>query len=142
MTTVPYLDRPLDIATELMKAPLCTCTLYCPHLIVCTAIWTDLSRNLNEELTNVIAGTGDFWKSQDQGAATMLVAGFDPALDSAKGVYLSDCQICMPADHVKYERVAERLWELSDELVGLEERIEGKSEKDERTEGGREGSRL
>jgi hypothetical protein len=28
----------------------------------------------------MIEKTGDFWKSQDQGAATAVVAAFDPAL--------------------------------------------------------------
>ena|SRR6266498_3060971 len=93
-----------------------------------TAIWTDLSRHLDEELTKVIAGTGGgFWKDQDQGAATMLVAAFDPALDDAKGVYLSDCQIATPADHARDESAAEKLWKLSEDLVGQKFEI-GKEE--------------
>ena len=102
------------------------------------AIWTDLSRHLDEETTATIGKTGGFWKSQDQGAATMLVAAFDPALNGesasnevqkagqvltidcaeSSGVYLNDCQIAEPAPHASDKQAAEKLWHLSEELVG------------------------
>ncbi|KAI9760384.1 MAG: hypothetical protein M4579_001680 [Chaenotheca gracillima] len=84
----------------------------------CKTANTDLSRNLNDETRKVIDKTGDFWKSQDQGAATMLVAAFDPALNKPSGHYLSDCQIVSPAPHASDPKVADRLWHLSEELVG------------------------
>jgi hypothetical protein len=43
-------------------------------------IWTDLSRNLDEEGMERIKKTSKFWKNHDQGSATSLVAAFDPAL--------------------------------------------------------------
>ena len=57
--------------------------------MIFSAIWTDLSRHLDEETTKIIGATGDFWKSQDQGAATMLVAAFDPALNRRLRIFLS-----------------------------------------------------
>lgn len=45
------------------------------------AIWTGLSRNLDAEGEAAIRNTSPFWKNHDQGAATVVVAAFDPALD-------------------------------------------------------------
>jgi len=45
------------------------------------AIWTGLSRDLNEEGEAAIRKTSPFWKNHDQGAATVLVAALDPALN-------------------------------------------------------------
>jgi hypothetical protein len=45
------------------------------------AIWTGLARNLDAEGEAAIRNTSPFWKNHDQGAATVLVAGLDPALD-------------------------------------------------------------
>lgn len=45
-----------------------------------TAIWTGLSRNLDESGNETMSKTSNFWKTTDQGAATMLVAAFDPNL--------------------------------------------------------------
>jgi hypothetical protein len=44
---------------------------------------TDLVRDLDEaSLNGLLQGTSDTeWKTLDQGAATMVVAGFDPGLD-------------------------------------------------------------
>lgn len=44
------------------------------------AIWTGLSRSLDDAGNVTMSKTSNFWKSTDQGAATMLVAAFDPAL--------------------------------------------------------------
>jgi hypothetical protein len=46
-----------------------------------TAIWTGLARNLDEEGKALIKATGKVWKSGDQGAATAMVAAFDPKLN-------------------------------------------------------------
>jgi hypothetical protein len=48
---------------------------------VALAIWTDLSRNLDAEGEEAIRKTSPFWKNHNQGAATVLVAALDPALD-------------------------------------------------------------
>lgn len=82
------------------------------------SIWTDLSRHLDDELRQTISKTGDFWKSLDQGSSTMMVAAFDPTLNKSSGHYLSDCKIAQPADHANDLKAAEKLWHLSEELVG------------------------
>ncbi|TVY65565.1 Short-chain dehydrogenase TIC 32-chloroplastic-like protein [Lachnellula suecica] len=84
------------------------------------SIWTGLSRNLDEKGLGVIKGTATTWKNGDQGAATALVAAFDPGLDGTKGneVYMADCQLAEAAPHAVDAEMAERLWGLSEELVG------------------------
>lgn len=83
------------------------------------SIWTDLSRNLDEKHAAMIAKTGGFWKNLDQGSATTLVAALDPKLaDAPDVIYLSDCQIAQAAAHASDEEAAERLWTLTEELVG------------------------
>lgn len=83
------------------------------------SIWTDLSRNLDEQYTDLISKTGGFWKNLDQGSATTLVAALDPKLgDDIHAIYLSDCQLAQPAAHASDAKAAERLWVLSEQIVG------------------------
>ncbi|KAH8805776.1 short-chain dehydrogenase [Xylogone sp. PMI_703] len=85
------------------------------------SIWTGLARNLDEEAQKTIRATGKNWKTQDQGCATTLVAAFDPALNSLSDPannYMSDCQLAQAAEHATKQEAAERLWKLSEELVG------------------------
>lgn len=83
------------------------------------SIWTDLSRNLDEKHQDLISKTAGFWKDLDQGAATTLVAALDPKLGAQLDItYLSDCQVAQAADHARDEKAAERLWQLSESIVG------------------------
>jgi NAD(P)-dependent dehydrogenase (short-subunit alcohol dehydrogenase family) len=87
-------------------------------LILVTAIWTDLSRNLTPEDLKVIEGTATSWYTLDQGIATILVAALDPKLANAKtDVFLSDCKLEDVADTAKDPEIAERLWKLSETLA-------------------------
>ncbi|KAI4215639.1 MAG: hypothetical protein LQ351_002108 [Letrouitia transgressa] len=91
-------------------------------------IRTSLFRNLGneEEQDEIFRRLRKEWKTLDQGAATTLVAALDPKLDpttcgndGSVGYYLSDCQV-MPggcAEWARNEGMAERLWEMSEELV-------------------------
>jgi len=51
-----------------------------------------------------------------------LVAALDPQLPppggNGDGVYLSDCEIVEPAPWAKDPAMAEKLWTMSEELVG------------------------
>ncbi|KAJ9192644.1 hypothetical protein DTO021D3_2375 [Paecilomyces variotii] len=70
--------------------------------------------------TNGLLGIGQF-KTTDAGAATTIVAALDPKLSSLKdteGIYLQDCQFGSPAAHATGFEAAEKLWSLSEELVG------------------------
>ncbi|KAJ5896713.1 uncharacterized protein N7473_006112 [Penicillium subrubescens] len=86
------------------------------------SIWTGLSRGLDDSGNEIMSKTSNFWKSGDQGAATMLVAAFDPSLKSVSdpsAVYLSDCQFAPTAPHAVNLEAAEKLYHLSEELVGM-----------------------
>ncbi|KAK2598886.1 hypothetical protein QQS21_005628 [Conoideocrella luteorostrata] len=69
-------------------------------------------------------GWADFkWKTPEQGAATHVYAAFHPDLQAHNGAYLQDCHVADPwEDTVKPWGTnvieAERLWKLSEELVG------------------------
>ena len=98
------------------------------------AIHTNLSRNLDEEGRKSVESTSDYWKTLDQGAATTLVAAYDPRLEGkiafikhtdmftctidCDGTLLHDCQFIAPAAHASDLKVADRLWRLSEQLVG------------------------
>ncbi|KAI9734372.1 MAG: hypothetical protein M1834_002478 [Cirrosporium novae-zelandiae] len=74
--------------------------------------WLDESGNVNEGL----------WKSIQEGAATHVVAAFDPSISDQNGAYLQDCKVDMEAckPYAKDKNEAERLWKLSESLVGQE----------------------
>jgi len=84
------------------------------------SIMTDLGRHMtgemNHDLEEYAANT--VFKTQDQGAATTLVAAFDPKLKTESGVYLDDCQMGEAREWATAEPAADRLWALSEELVG------------------------
>ncbi|KAE8441056.1 hypothetical protein EG329_005918 [Mollisiaceae sp. DMI_Dod_QoI] len=82
------------------------------------SIWTGLARNLDDEGQKLIKATGKVWKTGDQGAAGTLVAAFDPALNEPNGVYMADCQYAEAAPFAIDPKMAEKLWSLSEELVG------------------------
>ncbi|KAF7299920.1 NAD(P)-binding protein [Mycena chlorophos] len=63
---------------------------------------------------------GKQWKTLSQGAATTLVAAFDPRLRDQPGVYLDDCVVAEEsvAPHSSDMTRAEKLWELTEDVVG------------------------
>ncbi|MCJ1394680.1 hypothetical protein MMC18_007560 [Xylographa bjoerkii] len=81
-------------------------------------IWTGLSRNVDAASLDMLEKSSDFWKTQDQGAATMLVAAFDPKLDASSGCYLRDCQPAEATAHALSYSTAQQLWALSEVFVG------------------------
>jgi len=53
----------------------------------------------------------------------MLVAALDPKLATAEKVFLSDCQLEDVKDYAKRPEIAERLWQLSEQLVGEQAKL-------------------
>lgn len=85
-----------------------------------TAIWTDLSRDLTPEDLKLIEGTANDWITQDQGTSTILVAALDPKLakaDGASQVFMADCQVESVEKFANDPEIAERLWQLSEQLT-------------------------
>ncbi|KAI0542567.1 NAD(P)-binding protein [Xylaria digitata] len=79
---------------------------------------SNLGREHEEDVAKAIEATSKYWKNSDEGASTSLVAALDPALDECCGLYLADCQFFPCADHAKNPAAAQRLWQLSEELIG------------------------
>jgi len=87
------------------------------------SIWTGLTRDLDPEGNEAFGKTSNFWKTPEQGSSTILVAGFDPKLNNPPGLYFDNCQVAekIPAvEHATDPKIAERLWHLSEQLVGQE----------------------
>lgn len=95
-------------------------------------IETELSRHMDEEDRALIGARSEqvgnwFVKTVPQGAATSVLAATAPELEGKGGVYLEDCQVAELEDESMAFGVrsyaldpdaAERLWALSEQLVG------------------------
>ncbi|CAH0022425.1 unnamed protein product [Clonostachys rhizophaga] len=58
------------------------------------------------------------YKTATQGAASLLVAALDPALQSHSGAYINDCQLTeIISSHVQDEEVANRLWAVANKMT-------------------------
>lgn len=69
----------------------------------------------------MIEGTATDWVTQDQGTSTILVAALDAQLARADGVsqvFMADCQLSSVEKFANDAGIAERLWQLSERLVG------------------------
>ena len=95
------------------------------------SIRSPLQRHLNPELVKdairlATESDPDFTfpeqKTLQQGCATQLRAVLDPSLKSFSGAYMEDCQIVEHAHHkrlVEVDGLEERVWKVSEELVGV-----------------------
>jgi NAD(P)-dependent dehydrogenase (short-subunit alcohol dehydrogenase family) len=92
-------------------------------------IMTNLARDVKVEefqepiydaFGNVMDLSQTKWKTLPQGASTHIVAAFDPTIKNQSGSYLDDCQVANDhaLPHAKSDEDAEKLWALSEELVG------------------------
>jgi len=59
-------------------------------------------------------------KSLQQGCATSLVAALDPSLEAHSGSFLNDGQLETPAKHAQGPEAAEKLWKLTEDIIGQE----------------------
>lgn len=103
-------------------------------------IFTPLQRHLPKEEMIALGWLGEDgepselakqgFKSPEQGASTTLWAATSPLLEGKTGVYCEDCNISAPTDpesetarylgvdaHATDDAEAERLWEVSEELL-------------------------
>ncbi|KAJ6518273.1 hypothetical protein C8R47DRAFT_1205340 [Mycena vitilis] len=62
----------------------------------------------------------DVWKTQPQGAATTIVAAFDPRITDQAGAYLSNGNVANDerAPHSTDPANAEKLWNLTEDIIG------------------------
>jgi len=59
-------------------------------------------------------------KTLQQGCSTTLIAALDPSIEDQSGAYLEDEDIAKPEDYAVDREKAEKLWHLSERLVGQE----------------------
>ncbi|KAL1610588.1 hypothetical protein SLS60_002258 [Paraconiothyrium brasiliense] len=57
-------------------------------------------------------------KTLEQGSATTIAAALDPELDGASGAFLDDCHTAEALVYASSEENAEKLWTLSEKIVG------------------------
>ncbi|KAK8867624.1 NAD(P)-binding protein [Apiospora arundinis] len=82
------------------------------------SINTELSRDQDPEMAEAMSKTANYWKTLDEGSAPTLVAALDPALNACNELFVSDCQVAEPMPWAKNLEFAEKLWKLSEELIG------------------------
>ncbi|KAL2379962.1 hypothetical protein RJZ90_004921 [Blastomyces dermatitidis] len=80
----------------------------------------ELGRYMSPENFGALADVIPHWKTTDGGAATSVVAAFDPALKAHSGGFLMDCQLITPTPYSTDIEKAEKLWKLTEKLVGQE----------------------
>jgi NAD(P)-dependent dehydrogenase (short-subunit alcohol dehydrogenase family) len=88
----------------------------CPGMVT-----TELGRYMTEQDREGIAKgvVGVKRKSLEAGAATTVWAALAPELEGKGGAYLQDCEVSKAdAEWTRDPDAAERLWKLSEELVG------------------------
>ncbi|KAK5456838.1 hypothetical protein LTS15_004618 [Exophiala xenobiotica] len=72
-----------------------------------------------EELIKLAKPTGAMvYKNLQQGCATTLTAALSPEIEDATGSYCEDCQPSKAAPTATSEEDAERLWTLSEKIIG------------------------
>jgi NAD(P)-dependent dehydrogenase (short-subunit alcohol dehydrogenase family) len=73
---------------------------------------------ISKEQKAAMLGADGIIKTIEQGAATNLVTALDPGLRPEAGVYFADCQVADLPGYAEDEVLADRLWKLSEEIVG------------------------
>jgi NAD(P)-dependent dehydrogenase (short-subunit alcohol dehydrogenase family) len=93
-------------------------------------IFTDLWRHTDKEFVEKVKDSrdanGTVFKTLEQGCSTTLVAALDPKLSNVEegmGIYLDDCQFAEPSPWAKDDEAAEKLWDISERLVGEKMKI-------------------
>lgn len=82
------------------------------------SILTNLGRDLPESEVAALKTQHVELKTLDQGAATHLVAAFDPKMAGESGEYLEDGKVGLAAEWARDREGAKKLWRISEELVG------------------------
>jgi len=81
-------------------------------------ILTNLSRNMNPIFRAILTLSMPLaLKSIPQGAATQCYVATHPAAGSFNGEYFADCNVARPNHHGSDDQMAERLWQVSEEIV-------------------------
>ncbi|KAK9351713.1 hypothetical protein V1523DRAFT_296414 [Lipomyces doorenjongii] len=113
----------VGLAARLKKKGIYSFSLH-PGLIYGTNLGVHLDEESLKVLTEIALERGfptledQRPKSSSEGCATALVAALDDSLEGKSGAYLSDCVIDNPREYARDSDNAEKLWLLSEELIG------------------------
>ncbi|KAK1146342.1 hypothetical protein N8T08_003129 [Aspergillus melleus] len=81
-------------------------------------ILTEIGRHIPLEKAQKIVESGLLDKTPEQGVAGAIVAALDPRVTLSNPVYLDDCQQIPPSGYASDPELAEKLWKLSEDIVG------------------------
>ncbi|XP_064202191.1 retinol dehydrogenase 12-like [Anguilla rostrata] len=91
-------------------------TVYAVHPGV---VQTELWRHLSAPLKVTFAVMKPFTKTSVQGAQTSIYCAVAPELENETGQYYSDCAQANPSTAAKDDVMAQKLWELSCQMLGI-----------------------
>lgn len=60
-----------------------------------------------------------FMKSEKEGAQTTIYLATSPEVEEVNGAYFADCKVKTPRKQAMDPAAARKLWEISEELTGL-----------------------
>ncbi|KAA8644345.1 uncharacterized protein ATNIH1004_008546 [Aspergillus tanneri] len=81
-------------------------------------VLTEIGRHLHLERAKEIIASGLLDKTPDQGVSSTIVAALDPGVNLSNPVYIDNCQQVPPATYASDPELAEKLWKLSEDIVG------------------------
>lgn len=112
------------LAKQLASKGVLSFTLH-PGVIMDTSLGNHVSQEDFAGLSEVTKrNTGKLFqmdlpvKSRQEGCATILVASLDPRLKGKSGAFLTDCQLRALEPRCESVEDAERLWKISEDVVG------------------------
>ncbi|KAK0133745.1 Retinol dehydrogenase 12 [Merluccius polli] len=82
-------------------------------------VQTELWRHLNGPQQTIIKMVSPFTKTSVQGAQTSIYCAVDPSLENESGGYYSDCAPASCSRAAQSDESAQRLWEMSCELLSI-----------------------
>ena len=83
-------------------------------------IKTNLGRDTGGLLSSVLMKLASVaQRSIPQGAATQCYLASSPELEGVSGQYFIDCHVAKPSPYAKDKSLAQRLWQVSEELTGV-----------------------
>lgn len=81
-------------------------------------IQTNLARSTGGLMTSVIQLVAPlFGRTVGQGAATQVYLAVHPDVAAQSGEYFADCALAKPSLHARDDELAERLWQVSEDLL-------------------------
>lgn len=83
------------------------------------AVATGLGKNNGGWTRPVIAFLGLFFRTPDDGAATSIYLASSAAVEGVNGKYFANCREQRPARAAQDPEMARRLWDVSEQMVGL-----------------------